>query len=126
MNELYWLTRLDAIDDVTSVACILSIVAIVISVVALVSATATLSPDDEEPFFTCPKKIIKIAFPVFIVAGLLQIFVPTTKEALVIYGIGGAYDYVREDSTAQQIPHKVIEACDAYLDELIKENKDKK
>ena len=53
---------------------------------------------------------------------LLLSFVPTTKEALLIYGVGSTIDYVNGNETIKSLPDKAINALDKYLDSL---NKDK-
>ena len=58
---------------------------------------------------------------VTIIAGLINFFIPTTNEALMIYGIGGTIDYVKSNETAKQLPDKYIKALDKYLDNINKE-----
>ena len=43
---------------------------------------------------------------------------------LLIYGVGGSIDYLRNNTTAQKLPDKCIEALDAWVDELFPEKKD--
>jgi hypothetical protein len=58
-------------------------------------------------------------FAIFALVGILGVvFVPTTKEALVIYGVGGTIDYVKQDTVAQKLPHKAIIAIDKYLESI--------
>lgn len=47
-------------------------------------------------------------------------FVPTTKEAYIIYGVGGTIDFIRSDQTAKQLPHKVV--VDKYLEGLVSDD----
>lgn len=49
------------------------------------------------------------------------IFVPTTKEALMIYGIGGTIDYLKENPTAKQLPDKCVNALDKWADSWVNE-----
>lgn len=51
----------------------------------------------------------------------MNIFIPTTNEALLIYGVGGTIDYIKSNSTAKQLPDKCVKALDKYLDNLTKE-----
>lgn len=59
-------------------------------------------------------KIMSISLVVF---ALGAIFVPTTSDALLIYGVGGTIDYIKSNKTAQKLPDKCIKALDKYLDE---------
>jgi hypothetical protein len=48
--------------------------------------------------------------------------VPTTNQALIIYGVGGTIDYVKNSDKAKQLPEKAIMALDKYLESI---NEDK-
>lgn len=52
-----------------------------------------------------------------IIALIIRIFVPTNKELMAIYGIGGTIDYIKSDSVATNLPSKAIKAIDLWLDE---------
>lgn len=61
---------------------------------------------------------------VFLVSVFMNIFIPTTNEALLIYGVGGTIDYIKSNDTAKQLPDKCVKALDKYLDNLTKEEKE--
>lgn len=64
-------------------------------------------------------KTIHKRFAILALVGILGvIFVPTTKEALVIYGVGGTIDYVKQDTVVQKLPQKAIIALDKYLESI--------
>ena len=67
----------------------------------------------------------KIFIFVTIIACLMNFFIPTTNEALMIYGVGGTIDYVKSNETAKQLPDKCVKALDKYLDNLTKEENQK-
>lgn len=52
------------------------------------------------------------------------VFIPSTKNLLIIYGVGGTIDYVKENKVANKIPDKCIKALDKYLDDALKEDKE--
>lgn len=69
-------------------------------------------------------KTIHKRFAILALVGILcVIFVPTTKEALVIYGVGGTIDYVKQDTVVQKLPQKAIIALDKYLESINNNNK---
>ena len=74
--------------------------------------------DSDEEGINISKKLLKIFTPIFVVSLLLEIFVPTTKEAMLIYGVGGTIDYVKSNPVAKQIPDKCITALDKWVDGL--------
>ena len=53
----------------------------------------------------------------------VKAFVPSTKEALMIYGIGSTIEYLKSNEKAMQLPDKCINALDAWVEELNKEEK---
>ena len=61
-----------------------------------------------------------------LIVGLVLIFIPTTKEMLLIYGVGGTIDYIKRNDTAKELPDKAVKALDKYLDEISKEKQDEK
>ena len=69
---------------------------------------------------------LNIVFPTTIIITLLFIFTPTTKEALMIWGVGGTIDYVKSNDTAKQLPDKCIEALDKWVDSLNEQENNRK
>ena len=118
MNELYWITRLDSFCGVLSIIAILSGIALFIFIFGIVNS---IDDEDKEMFRTF-KKAFKIALSIFILSIGINIFVPTTKEAYIIYGVGGTIDYIKSDSVASKLPHKAIVALDKYLETISKDN----
>jgi hypothetical protein len=112
MEELYWITRLDGIY---TCACI---IAALCSVVTLVMYAVSVGNEVGTYFKTTHKR-----FAILALVGILGvIFVPTTKEALVIYGVGGTIDYVKQDTVVQKLPQKAIIALDKYLESINNNN----
>ena len=133
MNEIYWITRLDAI------CCILICISALSSFVLLVSCYLALcSRNDAETYKEysgCWDKYMqgykkwmrnaKRCAVAFFVSVFINIFIPTTNQALLIYGVGGTIDYIKSNDTAKQIPDKCVKALDKYLDNLTKEENQK-
>lgn len=123
MSELYWITRLDLITN--TLVIIISSLVIVGAIAGIFYFNARDDAYNKEEvkklndYFV---KFLKVYITVFIVSALLRIFIPTTKEALAIYGIGGTFDYIQQNDTAKHLPDKLINALDAYLDNLNKED----
>ena len=126
MNEIYWITRLDAI------CCILICISVSSSFVLLVSFYLALSSRDDaetykeysgcwDRYMRGYKKWMRNAkrcAVIFFVSVFINIFIPNTNEALLIYGVGGTIDYIKSNDTAKQLPDKCIKALDKYLDNL--------
>jgi len=53
-----------------------------------------------------------------IVPLLILIFVPTSKQAFLIYGVGPTIDYVIDNDNIQNLPEKCIEALEEWVGSL--------
>ena len=120
MNELYWITRFDPICSCATTTFILGIIALVISIFIII---VSLEEDDSD-VKKVGTKFFKISFTIFICGLILKVFVPTSKEALLIWGVGGTIDYLQENPTAQKLPDKCIKALDKWVDSWSIEEKD--
>lgn len=119
MSELYWITRLSVVTTSMEVAIILLILSAILGVGAyFIMRGEAYSEEEREKLNAKVVKLLKIYMPALAIVVLLRIFIPTTKEALAIYGIGGTIDYIQQNDTAKQLPDKVINALDAYLDNV--------
>lgn len=132
MNEIYWMTRLDGINVVALVIVIITVIISLISLVGYFVSLGNISyykervkkgfkglEDDVEEWINYAKvwkKIWVIFVPLLIVSTLVKVFVPTTKEAFVIYGVGGTIDYIKSNPTAKQLPDKCVKALDRWVD----------
>ena len=90
----------------------------------IVIATVTLCDDFFDDDATRAKRVLKWTVPSFAIALSVFCFIPSTKEAMLIYGIGGTLDYIKSNDKAKQLPDKCIDALTRYLDSIEKENKD--
>lgn len=126
MEEIYWLTRLDGLRTCLTVFLVISCIALAIFIIVRI---ATEQYAEWGSCLEYNKRWVKIAsgwikglIPGVIVFATSLVFVPSTKEAFLIYGVGGAIDFVRSDETAKKLPHKVVLAADKYLEELLSDD----
>lgn len=120
MSELYWLGVLGYLHDFGEVVVVLSILALCV----LGFWTITFGSDYDEPFKKIKRKF-KCSIYALVFGATICLFIPSTKSLLIIYGVGGTIDYVRENKDANKIPDKCVKALDKYLDDALKEDKDK-
>lgn len=133
MNEFYWITRLDGISGFLCLIAVLSgIATLVVFFVGLLSkSNANIHPKGSAPWkfhMDIYNKYLywsKKCAIVFFVSVFMNIFIPTTNEALLIYGVGGTIDYIKSNDTAKQLPDKCVKALDKYLDNITKEENQK-
>jgi hypothetical protein len=111
MSELYWLTRLEYIQNFLVIVMAVSGIALFITFVLWLMANYV-----EEA-----KALIKWVigtFATLVISSLIFVFVPTTKEALLIWGLGSTIDYLQENETAKQLPDKCINALNDWVESL--------
>ena len=134
MNEIYWITRLDAISDFLT---IIAIVSFLISVVMVAFAMYNRFEADDYAeggkYYNCHMQRFKIFLKYFkrsilviIVSCVINVFIPTKNDALLIYGVGGTIDYIKSNDTAKQLPDKCIKALDKWVENLNEEKKQDK
>ena len=133
MNELYWITRLTYICDFLTTVAVVSFLISAFTVVFVVCNRIEANNYEKggenwnyymQRFKMCLSYFKRFIF-VAIVACLINFFIPTTNEALMIYGIGGTIDYVKSNETAKQLPDKYIKAFDKWVENLTKEENQK-
>ena len=123
MSELYWITRFSAINAVFTIILVVSTAVLAISIIGWLINSDEEYECERKARECCKKAIHECIFP-FILGLLGIIFVPTTKEALLIYGVGGTIDYIQANPTAQKLPDKCIKALDKWVNSLNLEEKD--
>ena len=114
MSELYWITVLGRISLITGILSAVSFIALVVLIIACIAAYFENCTNTED--FKKVVKITKIVGIFAISITVLTIFVPSTKQALLIYGVGGTVDYIRQNPTAKQLPDKCIKVLDKWAD----------
>lgn len=133
MNEIYWITRLDYICNfltaVTVISFLISAFIVVFVVCNRIEANNYKKGSENWNYYMQRFKMFLSYFKRFIfvtiIACFINFFIPTTNEALLIYGLGGTIDYIKSNDTAKQLPDKCIKALDKYLDNLTKEENQK-
>ena len=111
MNELYWLTRLEYIQNFLVIVMSVSGISMFISFMIWAMANYV------EEVKIALKWIIS-SFATLVISSLIFVFVPSTKEALLIWGVGSTIDYIQENETAKQLPDKCINALNDWVESL--------
>lgn len=119
MSELYWITRLDGINLFFIVVMIIAILVLSINILYYFFSLEEENKDGIQR----AKRFITLFSVISLISLFGNIFVPTTKEAMIIYGIGGTLDYIQSNETTKQLPDKCIKALDMWIEELTKEEK---
>lgn len=118
MNEIYWITRLDTVQGFCIAFLITGIAFIFIAIMRIVVGT-----DDAEPSVTNKFKWVGIILTIIFTP--LTMFVPTSRDAMLIFGIGPTIDYIQNNETAKQLPDKCINALDNWVESLTSDRHEK-
>ena len=121
MNEIYWITCVGGLDTMFSTLWFVP----VILICACAIGFPLFADEWSEDFKSTLKKYAKMMIPIATIGIIGDIFTPSKKEALLIYGLGTTIDYVKSNDKAKQLPDKAIEALIKYAETLEKEQKDK-
>ena len=119
MNEIYWMTRLDSLKTLLGFIIAFAVVLAIVGF-AIMMATYSRDYESEKKAFKIGKRLTAIFGSIAITFGITNCFIPNTKEAYMIYGVGGTIDYVKSNETAKQLPDKCLQALDRYLTDEIK------
>ena len=134
MNEIYWITRLDAICNfLITIAVVSFVISVVIGAFSMYNRFAADDYEEGGKYYNCHMQRFKIFLNYFkrsiivtFVLTVINIFIPTKNEALLIYGVGGTIDYIKSNDTAKQLPDKCIKALDKWVENLNEEKKQDK
>lgn len=111
MNELYWLTRLEYIQNFLVIVMSASGIATFISFTLWIMSESVKEIRATLLWLRC-------AFATLVISSLIFVFVPSTKEAVLIWGVGSTIDYIQENETAKQLPDKCINALNDWVESL--------
>ena len=131
MNEIYWITRLDAISDFLTIIAIVSfLISVVMAAFAMYNRFEADDYAEGGKYYNCYMQRFKIFLKYFkrsilviIVSCVINVFIPTKNDALLIYGVGGTINYVKSNKTAKQLPDKCIKEVDKWVKNLNEEKK---
>lgn len=123
MNELYWITRLDKLCVCFEVFLLLffALSTVYIIMYYILSRTNYNSEQEYKKAHKNFRNNIILFILLFTITFICRIFTPTTKEALIIYGVGGTIDYVKSNEIVKELPDKCIQAADKFLNDYIEE-----
>lgn len=118
MIEIYWLQRLANVAYVFNGFFAIYLIA-VISAILGYFIWCFFNYDTEAKFKELNKKILRKlkSFVIgFVIVLVITIMLPTKQDMVEIIGIGGTIDYIHNNEKAQNLPDKVVNAIDRYLE----------
>lgn len=115
MSEIYWISRLDYICN------LFVALSIIFGVVAVVGGFTLVALDKSNNDYPTILKIVKRSALILGFSLLGVIFLPNTKQAYMIWGLGGTIDYIKSNETVQKLPDKTVQCLDKFLDKYLNE-----
>ena len=116
MSEIYWITRL---DDISFFLGSISVICGILFVLAAFVIPIASSEGDSS-IVKGGITTIKFSLSAFLLSMAINVFVPTTKDAMLIFGVGGTIDYIKSNETINKLPDKCVKALDAWAESLTK------
>lgn len=111
---LYLISILDSIV-IASVLTSLILIALFIAFLGL--GVGTYDDEDEQYYLRKSKKY----FVLGVLFALIAVFTPSTNSMLAVYGYKNLYDFVQKNEKVQELPEKIIDITDKYIEYLDKE-----
>lgn len=121
MKEMYWISVIGNIGDVSEVMILFCGICILLfgSFSAIIdSGVSGFGDEIEARGARFLKKATKTSFIVGIISVFIAIFVPGEKQLYRIMGVGMAIDYIKENDAVKQLPDKCINALEAWVDSI--------
>jgi hypothetical protein len=116
MKEIYWLTRLDTLSAFFEIMTVMMTIIIVCLLLLFFVDVECLLMDAEKR-----RKYTRISAFILSISALGNIFIPSSKEAMMILGVGQTIDYIQENGTVKELPDKCVKALEEWVDSLIEE-----
>lgn len=115
MSEIYWISRLDYICN------LFIVLSIIFGTIVVVGGFILVVSDRSDNDYPIILKIVKRSILILGFSLLGVIFLPNTKQAYMIWGLGGTIDYIKSNETVQKLPDKTIQCLDKFLDKYLNE-----
>lgn len=125
METIYWIQRFGAIHTIAWVFFVLFLVVFIIATICKIVIWVE-ERDKEDEDYKFASKWSKVGLLIFSIALSIGVFVPSENQLYVIYGVGGTIEYIKENDTAKQLPDKVINALDAWVDKITPKEEEEK
>ena len=130
-SKIYWLTRLDSLGAfLTGLAICFFIAAFSYLLIAYCFMDKDWASADRkieiDKFRVKSSMVAKWFIPLGFIVMLINSFIPSRNEALLIMAGGKTLDYVQSDTSLSKIPQQTTTIISQYLDNALKEMKKEK
>ena len=126
-EKIYWITRLDSINDhfsFVAVICSLVIVGIFIAILLMKDFDQYYSGDKLKERLAIRDKLksqLKWLLLTLSISTIITTFVPTKNEAMIIIAGGKTMDFIQQDSSINKVPEQTTLLISKFLEQKINE-----
>ena len=125
---IYLITILDAVCFVTGLIAIISLMGLIIAGGMFICSyiennSCGLKCDTCKTCNTITNKIVKICLFLSPIFTLITILLPNSKQAATILAVGGTIEYVKSNEKIKELPNKMVDCLDKYIDDYLNEEK---
>ena len=121
MNEIYWLQVIGNIGVLSGTALVVTIIALIILTFGY--CVFDVCDEDDRAKQAAIVKWLRRSAVGIVISIVGVVFIPSDKELMAIYGIGGTIDYIKSNDKAKELPDKVVDALTKYLETLNEDEK---
>lgn len=105
------------LDSIVIASVLASIILIALFISFLCIGSGTYDDEDKQDYLCKSKKCAILG----VLVALIAVFTPSTNSMLAIYGYKNLYDFVQKNEKVQELPEKIIDITDKYIEYLDKE-----
>lgn len=114
--SFYWITRLDALNNLFICFIVFGIIAGIVATVLGFCFNGMACDEDEYKAGKALLKVAVVSLVVFVIGLLGDLFIPTTKEYCAIKLV----EYLESNEKARELPDKIIDKAYEYFDNELK------
>ena len=122
-SKIYWLTRLDSIENLFWVLMFLCGIVILVYWLILFLNADFEGADWPEQYKTKNGKKPKIATWIGVISMFMLTFLPNKNDAILILAGGKTMDFIEKDKSMNKLPAQTTAIISKYLDNTLKEMK---
>lgn len=126
---MYWLTRLDSIQNFLIFLVVMSVAGLILYYVCRATAgELEFGLDNKErkknDFLKSYSWVRKVCYPMLFISIVMATLLPSKDDMIFIYVGGKTMDFVQSDTSINKIPAQTTKMISDYLDKTIKELKE--
>ena len=104
-------------DSIIVASIIASLLFTALTIAFICVGGESYDDEDRQKYFGKSKKCAVFC----VLFALIAVFTPSTNSMLAVYGYKNLYDFVQKNEKVQELPKKIIDVTDKYIEYLDKE-----